>query len=197
MFTPSSPAVVEPAAGAADARADGPPVDAAAAERLGLLPLLREASADDDATLKRAVAFLEKEGARSLADVAKYGLAEEFVEALLLTGRVSRAKLQDEQSSSNPNPNPNPNPSPNPNPIPNPIPNPNAKLQEELGVLARQGEGLVARVGRLRAALSLPMDPAELSLQAAVRAGTEQLGLEEHGPLQAQVERLLGVLGVN
>ena len=72
-----------------------------------------------------------------------------------------------------------------------------AKLQEELGVLARQGEGLVARVGRLRAALSLPMDPAELSLQAAVRAGTEQLGLEERGPLQAQVERLLGVLGVN
>jgi len=137
-------------------------VDAAAAERLGLLPLLREASADDEATLKRAVAFLEKEGARSLADVAKYGLAEEFVEALQLTGRVSRAKLQ-----------------------------------EELGVLARQGEGLVARVGRLRAALSLPMDPAELSLQAAVRAGTEQLGLEEHGPLQAQVERLLGVLGVN
>ena len=162
MFTPSSPPVVEPAAGAADARADGPPVDAAAAERLGLLPLLREASADDGATLKRAVAFLEKEGARSLADVAKYGLAEEFVEALQLTGRVSRAKLHD-----------------------------------ELGVLARQGEGLVARVGRLRAALSLPMDPAELSLQAAVHAGMEQLGLEEHGPLQAQVERLLQVLGVN
>ena len=59
MFTPSSPAVVEPAAGAADARADGPPVDAAAAERLGLLPLLREASADDEATLKRAVERLD------------------------------------------------------------------------------------------------------------------------------------------
>ena len=137
-------------------------MDEAAAERLGLLPLLCSAGADDAATIARAVDFLEKEGARSVADVAKYGLAEEFVEALQLSGRVSRAKLRD-----------------------------------ELDVLSRQGEGLVTRVGRLRAALSLPADPTELSLQGAVHAAMEQLGLEEHGPLQAQVERLLETLGIN
>ena len=32
--------------------------------------------ADDAATLSRAVQFLQKEGARSIADVAKYGLSE-------------------------------------------------------------------------------------------------------------------------
>ena len=158
MFTPSSPAVADPTAAAAAARTAGAPVDAAA-ERLGLLPLLCSAGA---ATLARAVEFLEKEGACSVTDVAKYGLAEEFVEALQLSGRVSRAKLRD-----------------------------------ELDVLSRQGEGLVTRVGRLRAALSLPADPTELSLQGAVHAAMEQLGLEEHGPLQAQVERLLETLGIN
>ena len=164
MFTPSSPAVTDPtaAAAAAAARTAGAPVDEAAAERLGLLPLLCSAGADDAATIARAVDFLEKEGARSVADVAKYGLAEEFVEALQLSGRVSRAKLRD-----------------------------------ELDVLSRQGEGLVTRVGRLRAALSLPADPTELSLQGAVHAAMEQLGLEEHGSLQAQVERLLETLGIN
>ena len=161
MFTPSSPAVADPTAAAAAARKAGAPVDAAA-ERLGLLPLLCSAGADDAATLARAVEFLEKEGACSVTDVAKYGLAEEFVEALQLSGRVSRAKLRD-----------------------------------ELDVLSRQGEGLVTRVGRLRAALSLPADPTELSLQGAVHAAMEQLGLEEHGPLQAQVERLLETLGIN
>ena len=157
MFSPSSPAAADPADAAVEA-----PVDDAAAERLGLMPLMCAAGADDAATLARAVEFLEKEGARSLADVAKYGLSEEFIEALQLTGRVSRAKLRD-----------------------------------QLKVLSRQGEGLVARVGRLRAALSLPADPTELSLQGAVHAAMEQLGLEEHGTLQAQLERLLETLGIN
>ena len=162
MFTPSSPAVADATAAAARTPEASVAVDDAVAERLGLLPLMRASGADDAATIARAVSFLEQEGARSLADVAKYGLAEEFLEALQLTGRVSRAKLRD-----------------------------------ELRALARQGEGLVARVGRLRAALSLPADPAELSLQAAVHTAVTQLGLDEQGPLQTQVDSCFATLGLD
>ena len=59
--------------------------DEAAAERFGLnqslRPILAATGADDAATLTRAVQFLQKEGARSLADVAKYGLAEALLPA--------------------------------------------------------------------------------------------------------------------
>ena len=59
--------------------------DEAAAERFGLnqslRPILAATGADDAATLARAVQFLQKEGARSLADVAKYGLAEALLPA--------------------------------------------------------------------------------------------------------------------
>ena len=62
--------------------------DEAAAERFGLnqslRPILAATGADDAATLSRAVQFLQREGARSLADVAKYGLAE----ALLPVGKA-------------------------------------------------------------------------------------------------------------
>ena len=137
--------------------------DTAQAEKLGLLPLLAEVGADDAATLERAARFFEKEGARSFDDVAKYGLADDFIEAL---------QLQEKRVTV-------------------------AKLHDELRALARKGEGLIARVERLRAALSLPADPAVLSLQGAVQAANEQLGLEATGPLHVQVEALFQTLGLD
>ena len=72
---------------------------------------------NDAATLERAARFFEKEGARSFDDVAKYGLADDFIEAL---------QLQEKRVTV-------------------------AKLHDELRALARKGEGLIARVERLRA----------------------------------------------
>jgi hypothetical protein len=105
------------AAAAADkAAADKAAAKAAAEERataLGLLPVLTTANIADDATLKKSIAFCDKQGVTSVSDLVEYNLVDDFVRHLGLKhvpGMKLRGMLQAPTSGLAPPPPPPPSP---------------------------------------------------------------------------------------
>jgi hypothetical protein len=83
---------------AADKAAKAAAAKAAAEElALGLLPYLTTANIADDVTLKKSIAFCDKQGVTSVSDLVEYNLVDDFVRHLDLKnvpGQKLRSMLQ-------------------------------------------------------------------------------------------------------